>query len=360
MAHRDEIKAAIQHVLESGRYILGDEVARFECEFADYIGVREAIGVGSGTDALHLALRACGVGSGDLVITVSHTAVATVAAIELAGAEPVLVDIEPESFTIDVAELEAAATAHRGRVKAIIPVHLYGHPADMPAIMEIAARQGLTVIEDCAQSHGATVNGRKAGSWGHMAAFSFYPTKNLGCLGDGGALTTNDPKLSGQARLLRQYGWRTRYVSDLAGMNTRLDEIQAAVLRVKLPHLEEENARRREIAGIYNRLLANAKHLALPGSRSAVGHAFHQYVIRSGTRDSLAAFLCTQGIATAVLYPVPVHLQPAYRGRICAGAGGLPKTERASAEILSLPMHPYLSDEQAQTVGRLVAAHRSN
>ena len=358
-AHRDEIDEAIRRVLESGSYILGEEVASFEREFAEYIGVREAIGVGSGTDALHLALRACGVGRGDLVITVSHTAVATVAAIELAGAEPRLVDIEPKTFTIDVAELNSAAVAHRGRVKAIIPVHLYGHPADMPSVMEIASRHGLFVIEDCAQSHGATVNGRKTGAWGHVAAFSFYPTKNLGCLGDGGALATNDLELAGRARLLRQYGWRTRYVSEIAGMNSRLDEIQAAILRVKLRQLDMENLRRREIADLYGGLLRNAGNVIVPKCVGDVEHAYHQYVIRSKRRDELAAFLRANGVSTAILYPLPIHSQPAYKDRIPKAPEGLLETEAACAEILSLPMHPHLSDDQVREVGRRAAEFAS-
>lgn len=354
LAHREQIDDAIRGVLEGGSYILSDQVASFEREFAEYIGVSETIGVGSGTDALHLALRACRVGRGDLVITVSHTAVATVAAIELAGADPVLVDIERETFTIDVSELEAAAVAHRGRVKAIIPVHLYGHPADMPSILEIAARESLFVIEDCAQSHGASLKGRRTGAWGHVAAFSFYPTKNLGGLGDGGALTTNDLELAERLRLLRQYGWRTRYVSEMAGMNSRLDEIQAAILRVKLRYLGMENLRRREIAGLYGRLLRNTRNVIVPTCAGEVEHAFHHYVIRCRMRDTLAAYLRENAVSTAILYPFPIHRQPAYRNRISNGQGGLRETEKACGEILSLPMHPHLSDEQVCEVGRLI------
>jgi dTDP-4-amino-4,6-dideoxygalactose transaminase len=354
LAHKGQIDEAIHRVLEGGRYILAGEVAFFEREFADYLGVHQAIGVGSGTEALHLALSACGIGRGDLVITVSHTAVATVAAIELAGAEPLLVDIEPETFTMDLAELEAAAGANRDRVKAVIPVHLYGHPADMPRIMEVAARHRLVVIEDCAQSHGATVSGRKTGAWGHMAAFSFYPTKNLGALGDGGALATNNPDLGERARLLRQYGWRARYVSEVAGMNSRLDEIQAAILRIKLPHLDAENRRRRQIANLYNRILRQVGSVIVPASVGDVEHAYHQYVIRSKRRDELAASLRANGVSTAILYPLPIHRQPGYKDRISKGPGGLLRTERICEEILSLPMHPYLSDDEVYEVGRLV------
>src|SRR5438132_7055559 len=251
-------------------YILGDEVARFEEEFAHYLGVQYAVGVGSGTDALHIALRACGVGPGDTVLTVSHTAVATVAAVELTGATAVLTDIDPATATMDVNSLaEAIQKQHSGRLKAIIPVHLYGHPADMPAIMTIAERHGLKVIEDCAQSHGAALEGRKTGTWGHVAAFSFYPTKNLGALGDGGAAVTNDRTVAEQLRLLREYGWRERYVSDFAGLNTRLDELQAAVLRVKLRYLDKENARRRELARIYE----DRKSTRLNSSHTVISYA---------------------------------------------------------------------------------------
>src|SRR5688572_19253148 len=231
LAYRDEIDSAISRVLQGGMYILGSEVASFEREFAAYLGVAHAIGVASGTDALIVALKACGVGPGDSVITVSHTAVATVAAIELAGATPVLIDIDPDTFTLDASQLEGAIAAHPS-TRAVIPVHLYGHPADMPSILDAASRHDLYVIEDCAQAHGASLAGRMAGTWGHMAAFSFYPTKNLGALGDGGAVATNDPSIAERAAALRQYGWRTRYISDFPGMNSRLDEIQSAVLRV--------------------------------------------------------------------------------------------------------------------------------
>jgi dTDP-4-amino-4,6-dideoxygalactose transaminase len=362
LAHREAIDAAVRRVLESGWYILGQEVTAFEAEFARYLGVRDAVGVGSGTDALHLALRASGVGPGDGVITASHTAVATVAAIELAGAAPVLVDIDPRSFTLDPNRLEEAVAEHRrrggraspaGRLKAVIPVHLYGHPADMPAVMDIARRHDLIVIEDCAQAHGAAVGGRKVGTWGRLAAFSFYPTKNLGALGDGGAVVTNDPQSAERARLLREYGWRERYRSDVPGMNTRLDEIQAAVLRVKLQHLDRENARRREVARAYDAALS-ATPLELPRTRGDVEHVYHLYVVRSRRRDELRASLKADGIGTAIHYPAPVHLQPAYQGRLVPAGEGLPQTERACREILSLPMYPQMTDEQAAYVSERV------
>ena len=361
LAYQPEIDAAIAQVLESGRYILGQQVTAFEQAFAAYLGVAHAIGVASGTDALNLALRACGVGPGDAVVTVSHTAVATVAAIELAGATPVLVDIDPVTFTIDPHRLEAAIKTYKsrgpseanGHLKAIIPVHLYGHPADMPAMMEIARRYELDVIEDCAQAHGATIQGRRIGGWGHIAAFSFYPTKNLGALGDGGAVVTNDSHLAEQVRLLREYGWRERYVSALAGMNSRLDEIQAAILQVKLTYLDQENARRRELARLYDDLLATTS-LALPQCRAGVEHVYHQYVVRSQQRDELRSFLKDNSVGTLIHYPAPVHVQPAYQKRAIIAPGGLPYTEQVCREIVSLPMYPQLTVSQVRHVGELI------
>jgi dTDP-4-amino-4,6-dideoxygalactose transaminase len=350
-AHQAEIDAAIHQVLRSGWYVLGQEVAAFEQEFASYLGVRDAIGVGSGTDALVLALRAAGVEPGDAVLTVSQTAVATVAAVELTGARPMLAEIDPETFTLDPESLDAALKTSGGdRLKAVIVVHLYGHPADLSAILDIAGRHGVKVIEDCAQAHGAAWQGRKVGALGsHLAAFSFYPTKNLGALGDGGAVVTNDPEIADQVRRLRQYGWRERYVSEVPGMNSRLDELQAAVLRVKLRYLEQENGRRREIAAAYNALLADTP-LRLPQVRPGATHVYHQYVVRSRERDQLRAFLEADGIGTMIHYPIPVHLQPAYRGRV-ALAGRLARTEALCREILSLPMYPHLTDADVERVG---------
>jgi len=348
-SHKPAIDEAVARVLASGWFILGKEVTAFETEFAAYQGQEHAVGTGSGTEALHLALLACGVGPGDAVITVSHTAVATVAAIELCGAHAILIDIEPATFVMNPGLLEETISASELPVKAIIPVHLYGHPAPMAAIVEIAARHGLRVIEDCAQAHGAVVDGRKIGTWGDIAAFSFYPTKNLGALGDGGAVTTNDAHLAEQSRLLRQYGWRERYISALPGFNTRLDEMQAAVLRVKLPHLDAENARRREIAAKYNELLRDAG-VQLPVEAAGIEHVYHQYVLRHPRRDELAAFLKSEGIGTAILYPVPVHLQPAYLNRVGIGAGGLRHTEAVCRDLLCLPVHPQLTDEQIERI----------
>jgi dTDP-4-amino-4,6-dideoxygalactose transaminase len=356
LAHKSEIDAAISRAIESGWYILGREVRSFEQEFAAYLGVAEAIGVGSGTDAIHLALRTLGVGTGDAVLTVSHTAVATVAAIEMAGAQPVLVDIDPSTFTMDARLLEAAIANHRGaRLKAIVPVHLYGHPADMPAILEVAARHQLFVVEDCAQAHGAAIGPRKVGTWGDMACFSFYPTKNLGALGDGGALTTTRVEWAEKARMLRQYGWRERYLSELAGMNTRLDEVQAAVLRAKLPYLDRENARRREIAARYNAALQSTP-LRLPQTAANVTHVYHQYTLRTPRRDELAAFLRDRGIGFGILYPLPVHQQAAYRARPLAAFGGLQASEHVCRELLCLPVHPQLTDAQVASVAEQVVA----
>jgi len=355
LAHEVDIRSAVARVLESGWYILGEEVAAFEKDFAAFLGSRHVVGVGNGTDAIAIALRACGIGPGDAVITVSHTAVATVAAIELIGATAVLTDIEPETFTMDVNCLEETIQESISKnllLKAIVPVHLYGHPADMAAITEVARRHGLRVIEDCAQAHGAAIDGRICGTWGDAAAFSFYPTKNLGALGDGGTVATNDPALAEQISLLREYGWKNR-ISQCAGLNSRLDEIQAAILHVKLKYLSAENARRREIAKLYDNLLSAGK-CRLPKSKRGIDHVFHQYVIRTPQRDSLKIFLEKRGIGTAIHYPVPVHLQPAYQSRLSMPDSGLPQTEKAAREILSLPMHPQLSDAEAKQVAEAV------
>ncbi len=355
--HQAEIDAAIRGVLDGGRYILGPEVEHFEREYAAYLGVNHAVGVANGTDALELSLRACGVGAGDLVFTVSHTAVATVAAIESAGATPVLVDIDPATYTMDPKCLAAAlANPPPGRPKAVVPVHLYGHPADMPAILEGARRHDLLVIEDCAQSHGASLDGRMTGAWGDIASFSFYPTKNLGALGDGGMVATGSPALAERVCLLRQYGWRERYVSDSPGGNSRLDELQAAVLRVKLRYLDGENARRRDLAGAYDALLKSTE-LVLPSVRPGARHVYHQYVVRLPRRDELGAHLREAGIGTGIHYPVPVHLQAAYRDRLPLGTP-LPATEQAAGEVLSLPMFPQLSDAQVRQVCECIACFR--
>ena len=354
LAQKAEIDAALARVLESGRYILGPEVDAFEAAFAAWLGRAHAVGTGNGTDAIELALRACGIGrsrgTGDLVFTVSHTAVATVAAIERAGAVPVLVDIEPGGFTMDPAALAEALRSPPGggRPAAVLPVHLYGEPAQLGAILELARAHGLRIIEDCAQSHGALYGDRPAGSFGDIACFSFYPTKNLGALGDGGIVATDDPVLATALREIREYGWRERYVSAGIGINTRLDPIQAAILAVKLPRLHADNARRQAIAERYDLRLAGLP-LAVPHRRAAATHVFHQYVVRLDARDALRDHLGAAGIGTAVHYPVPIHLQPAYRG-IAVGPAGLARTESVAREILSLPIYPQLADPAVERV----------
>ena len=336
LAHAEEIRAAIERVLASGHYILGPEVEAFEREWAAYLGGGYAVGVANGTEAIELALRAVGVERGAAVATVANTVSATAAAIEQIGARLVFVEIDPATMTISAAALEDALRKEGGAVKAVVPVHLYGHPADMPRIAEVAKKFGVKVVEDCAQAHGAVVAGRKAGAWGDAAAFSFYPTKNLGALGDGGAVFAPDEKVAERVRVLRQYGWRQRYLSEVAGRNSRLDEVQAAVLRVKLKYLEAENATRRELAGRYAENLESGA-VRLPDVGAGIEHAWHQFAVRLPRREELKEFLAERGVVCGVLYPVPLHRQPAY-----AQALSLPETERACAEVLCLPVHPGL------------------
>ena len=355
LAQRTAIDAAIARVLDSGVYILGREVEVFEAAFADFVGVAHAIGVASGTDAIEIALRACGIGSGDLVFSVSHTAVATIAAIERAGATPVLVDVEPGTYTMAPRELlRVLRSPPPGRPAAVLPVHIYGQPAELSALTEIARISGLRLIEDCAQSHGAFYRGRAAGSFGDIACFSFYPTKNLGALGDGGMVVTNDPVLAAALREVREHGWRERYVSARTGINSRLDPIQAAILGVKLRSLETDNASRQAAADRYDSGLTGLP-LALPARRPATTHVFHQYVIRLAERDGLREALQAAGIGSGIHYPVPVHQQPSYRGRLACGPSGLGVTERAAPQILSLPIYPQISDH---AVDRVIAEIR--
>lgn len=343
LSYKNEIDAAILRVLDNGWYVLGKEVKRFEEEFARYVGVSCGIGVGSGTEAIHLALASCRIGLGDEVITVSHTATATVAAIELAGAIPVLVDIEPDFYTIAPEAIEPAITP---RTKAIVPVHIYGHPADMDPVLGIANKYNLWVIEDCAQAHGALYKGKRTGSLGDMGCFSFYPTKNLGAIGDGGMVVTNDAELSEKAKLLREYGWVERYVSHVSGWNTRLDELQAAMLNVKLKHLDEDNSKRARLAEIYNKELS-AVNISVPCRRENCTHVYHLYVIRSTRRAELLNFLREKGIDASIHYPVPVHLQPAY---IRLGNRSLRETETLASQVLTLPMYPELSEAEVHSV----------
>lgn len=351
-AHKAEIDEAVAHVLESGWFILGQEVQAFEQEFAAYLGVEYSIGVASGTDALHLALRACEIGAGDLVFVPSHTAVATATAVDLCGATPVFVDINPQTYTMDAQKLEESLRrfAGTGRAKAVIAVHLYGQAADMTAISEMAMRYNLKVIEDCAQAHGASWKGKRVGNWGDVAAFSFYPTKNLGALGDGGAVATNDAQLAERMRLLREYGWKERYVSALRGMNTRLDELQAAILRVKLRYLDESNAQRAKLAIEYSKGFREARDVTLPFVHQDATPVWHQFVIRTPQRDALKEYLRENGVATLIHYPVPIHWQPAYAD--FAHGASLPHTENAAQQVLSLPIYPELSVEDACEVSR--------
>jgi dTDP-4-amino-4,6-dideoxygalactose transaminase len=351
---QEEIDASIERVLTSGWFILGQEVQAFEEEFAAYVGADSAVGVGSGTEALHLALLACGVGPGDEVITVSHTAVATVAAIDLIGARAVFVDIDPLSYAMDTSQLEERISP---ATKVILPVHLYGQMADMDPILAIARRHGLRVVEDAAQAHGAEYKGRKAGSLGDVGCFSFYPTKNLGAYGDGGLVVTSDPELAERLKLLRQYGWRERYVSSVKGLNSRLDELQAAILRVKLERLDEWNVVRRKHAALYDTLLKDA--VAVTPSELEYGkHCYHIYAIRSQHRDKLKTFLRQRDVGALVHYPVPVHLQGAYQDLGC-GEGTLPVTERVAREVLTLPVAPEVTEEQIRQVSDLVLEFES-
>jgi dTDP-4-amino-4,6-dideoxygalactose transaminase len=354
-ALRGEIDQAVARALNSGWYILGQEGTAFEAEFASWLGAERAVGCANGTDAIALCLRGLGIGEDAAVATVSHTAVATVAAVEMAGATPILLDIDPLHYTLDPAELAAVLDhppAGLPPIKAVVVVHLYGQAADMDAIRAIAGRHGVAVIEDCAQAHGATWRGARLGTLTEAAAFSLYPTKNLGALGDAGIVATRDATLAERIAALRQYGWRRRYISDLVGINSRLDEIQAAVLRARLPHLDRQNERRRAIAGRYD---AAVGRLA-PARRPEADHVFHQYVIRSPARDALQASLKDAGVGTGIHYPVPVHLQPAYAGRVALGPAGCAATERAAAEILSLPMFPELTDLQVDQVCEALAS----
>jgi dTDP-4-amino-4,6-dideoxygalactose transaminase len=348
-SHKAEIGEAIQGVLDKGRYILGEETRAFESEFSAYIGASYGIGVGSGTEAIHIALATCGIGPGDEVLTVSHTAVATVAAIELTGAKPVFIDIEPDFYTLDPQRIEESITPN---TKAIIPVHLYGQSADMIPILDVAEKHCLRVIEDCAQAHGTIYRGRRAGVWSDLACFSFYPTKNLGALGDGGMIVTSDPELAEKAKLLREYGWAERYVSKIPGWNTRLDELQAAILRVKLRYLDSDNERRADLASKYDHALGGVG-LITPKRRPASTHVYHLYVIRSAERDELQACLKAQGVGALIHYPIPVHLQPAYRDS-SRRSDSLLETEKEAREVLSLPIYPELPENVLDEVVEIV------
>jgi dTDP-4-amino-4,6-dideoxygalactose transaminase len=345
-----EIDAAISRVLESSQFVLGKEVAAFEEEFAAYCGGGHGVGVNSGTSALHLALLAAGVGPGDEVVTVPFTFVATVAAIQYTGATPVFVDIDPVSYNLDPAQLERAITP---RTKAILPVHLYGQPADMDPILEIARRHGALVIEDAAQAHGAEYKGRRAGSLGDMACFSFYPVKNLGAYGEGGAVVTSNPEYAKTIRMLRDWGTEKKYEHQLKGYNYRMEGFQGAILRVKLRRLEEWTVARRAHAAQYTKLLA-PRRVATPQEMPYARHVYHLYTVRTGDRAGIQAELLKREIQTGVHYAVPVHLQPAYAD-LGHKPGDFPRSEQAASEVLSLPMYPELTDGQIDQVAEAVA-----
>ena len=346
-----EVDEAVLRVLGSGQYVLGDEVAGFEREFARYCGADHAVAVNSGTSALHLALLAAGVGPGDDVITVPFTFIATIAAIQYAGARPVLVDIEPRTYTMDPGLIEAAVTP---RTKAIVPVHLYGQPADMDPILDIARSHRLAVVEDAAQAHGAEYGGRRCGSMGDLAAFSFYPGKNLGAFGEGGAVMTGSAEHARRIRVLRDWGQERRYEHAVKGFNARMDAIQGAVLRVKLRHLDGWTEARRRHAIEYGRRLAGLDVVA-PYARAGCRHVYHVYAVQVAQRDACRERFQSRGIQTGVHYPVPAHLQPAYAD-LGYRAGDFPVAESVAAGILSLPMFPELSDEQiADIVGVLAS-----
>ena len=342
---RSEINSVIQGVLDRADFILGHDVAKLEEEFAAYCGTRYAVGVDSGLSALELSLRALGVGPGDDVLVPAHTFTATAAAVSFAGAKPVFVDVDPITWNIDVEKIEAAITP---RTKAILPVHLYGLPADMHMILGIAAKFNLVVVEDACQAHGAVYKGHRVGSLGNAAGFSFYPTKNLGACGDGGMVTTNDARVAETVRALRNCGQREKNVHELAPFNHRLDNLQAAILRVKLGYLDQWIASRHEWAMLYNKLLAGSD-VILPVEPPGYHHVFHLYVIRSKQRNTLQAHLKDRGIGTAIHYPNPVHLQPFY-AKNGFTRGQFPIAEKICAEILSLPMYPEMTEEQVETV----------
>jgi dTDP-4-amino-4,6-dideoxygalactose transaminase len=350
-AHQAPIQSAIDRVLNSGTYILGAEVEDFESAFGEYCGAGHAVGVASGTDALILGLKALGIGPGDEVITVSHTAVATVAAILAVGAEPVLVDVDEVYLTLDPATLDRAATP---RSKAVIAVHLYGQAADLDPILRFARERKLALIEDCAQACGGHYRGRRLGSLGDIGCFSFYPTKNLGAIGDGGIVLTHEPEIAERVRRLRQYGWDDGRQTREPGLNSRLDPLQAAILRAKLPHLDEDNARRGAIARRYERGL-HGLPIRIPKERADAQHVYHLYVVACTERDPLMAHLGKHQIGCAIHYPMPVHWQHGYAERVICSSGGLPVTECVCRQILSLPLYPELVDAD---VDRVIAAVR--
>jgi dTDP-4-amino-4,6-dideoxygalactose transaminase len=354
---KSEILSATQRVYEKGRFILGEEVSVFEKEFSHYCGVRYGVGVGSGTDALYLALKAAGIGEGDDVVTVANSFVATALAISFTGAKPLFVDIDPKAYTMDPNSLELLLKREKAKksgqkIRAVLPVHLYGHPADMDSIMEIANRYDLVVIEDACQAHGAKYGRKKVGSLGAIGCFSFYPTKNLGGYGDGGMVVTDHQKYDQKLRLLRCYGERKKYQHILKGHNSRLDEIQAALLRVKLKHLDQWNEERRRKARLYTRMLSPLG-LVCPSEKKGVRHVYHLYAIKTRKRDALQAFLKKRAIETLIHYPIPIPLEKAYQ-EMGYRRGDFPLTDRWSRKILSLPFFPEMKESEMEEVAQQI------
>jgi dTDP-4-amino-4,6-dideoxygalactose transaminase len=356
-AIEEEILGTVKRVFNRGHFILGEEVSAFEEEFSRYCGLPYGVGVSSGTDALYLALKAAGIKEGDEVITVAHSFIASALAISMNGATPVFIDIDPETYTMDPNALEDLLKRRKKkgvirRIKAILPVHLYGHPAEMDAIMDIADRYHLSIIEDACQAHGAEYEGKKVGSLGLLGCFSFYPTKNLGGYGDGGIIVTHEKKLYEKLRLLRCYGEKKKYHYVLKGGNSRMDEIQAAILRVKLKYLDQWNGEKRRKALLYKRMLEHTG-VHCPVEKEQAHHVYHLFAIRSRKRDSLQTFLKEQGVETLIHYPVPIHLQDSYR-ELRYRRGDLPITERCSREVLSLPLFYGLTHEEIEEVAETI------
>jgi len=345
---KDEVLRCINDILESSHYILGENVKKFEDDIKSYLGVSEAIGVASGTDALHLALKALDITHGDEVITTPFTFFATVEAILYVGAKPVFVDIDENTYNIDPYKIEEKITP---RTKAIIPVHIFGCPADMIKINEIAQKYGLKIIEDAAQAFGAKIGDKKIGTFGDIACFSFYPSKNLGCFGDGGMVVTNNPEIADKIRILRNHGSPGRYVHETVGLNSRLDEIQAGVLRIKLKHIDEYNSLRRKKANIYTKFLSDK--VITPKEVENTYHVYHLYSIRSESRDKIKEILAKQGFPSVVYYPIPMHLQKAI-ANLGFKKGDFPIAEKVSREILALPIYPEIPDEEVFEISQII------
>jgi dTDP-4-amino-4,6-dideoxygalactose transaminase len=354
--NREQLLDIFDRTCRRGEFVMGDEVRAFEADFAQYVGSAFSAGVGSGTDAIRIGGLACGLVAGDKVVTTPNTYVASVMALSPHGITPVLCDIEPETYTMDPGRLEEILKEEKG-IKLCIPVHLYGHSARMDEIKTLCAAHGVSILEDACQAHGALYKGQKVGAIGLAAAFSFYPTKNLGCLGDGGGITTSNPEIYEKVAALRNYGQKTKHVHEIEGFNSRLDELQAAILRYKLTYLDESNRKRRTLAEIYREGLKDTP-LVLPKEQEWAYHVYHLYVVRSKERDELAAYLKEHGIITLIHYPTPIHLQGAY-GRLGYGLGDFPVSEETSQQILSLPMYPGLLKEEVESVCASIKAFYS-